>query len=134
MPDLHTCTDAELAAEIGRRREAALHRLRALSAAEMPTRSISSSVDEITRLIQDASSIFGVPAHTIHTKNRTVDVVRARQAIWLVLRRRKHTYETIASAFKRNHGTVIHGCVSATNRESSDPSYKAALEALSIQP
>lgn len=130
MPDLHTCTDDQLAEEIARRCSLAISCLRLLGGAEITPQNLGAAATSITGLLHSASKLFGHSSQAIHGTRRTASIVRARQAVWLILRRQGHTYASIAEAFNRNHATIISGCNSALIRATAEPSYRTQIDAL----
>jgi chromosomal replication initiation ATPase DnaA len=81
-------------------------------------------------LVKECSTLFKVHVRDLMGPYRYDFVVRARQALFLALRRRGWSYPDIGWFLKRDHSTVIHGVKRALYIAERDPDYAAKVEHL----
>lgn len=89
----------------------------------------------ITRVIDKAALLSGVPALRICSRRRNDRLCKVRYACFLVLRREPDlTLSEIGEAFGgRDHGTVIHGIYRARQLLQRDTWFAALVHKLSTQ-
>lgn len=64
---------------------------------------------DLVEATQTAAARFHVPARLMFSRTKTESVCVARYHAWTLLAERGWSYSAIARAFKRDHGTIIHG-------------------------
>ena len=69
----------------------------------------------VLSLVTTAADHSGLDAKQILGKRREVPLCEARWACWLVMRAHGLTLQEIGRAFRRDHGTVIHGLLRAVD-------------------
>lgn len=79
--------------------------------------------DFYPRALRRAASLSGVTPYQMRSESRRREVVRARWAIWLCLKRRGHTAAAIGRRAARDHTTVHYALDQAQLHESIDPCF-----------
>lgn len=70
---------------------------------------MTTSQQEIDRVVAKCAKFFGVTESDIYGRRRWSEVVEARHAAWAILRYRGMTYAALARKFGRDHTTVLYG-------------------------
>jgi len=77
----------------------------------------------VLEIVAESARLYGVPESLILGRTRSQPVSDARQMAFLVARETipGATYDAIAQVFGRDHGTVMHGVLAATDRIKIEP-------------
>lgn len=81
-------------------------------------------------IVKEASALFNVHPRDLMGNYRFRFVARARQALYLALRRRGWSYPQIGRFMNRDHSSVIYGTKVALHLEQRDPEYARKIEIL----
>lgn len=74
---------------------------------------------------------FNVTMEILGRKSREQSIAMPRQIVFYLSREFSDiTLQSIGNAFRKNHGTVMHGCRKVRNRIQTDTRFAAALENL----
>lgn len=87
----------------------------------------------VADVIAVASRMTGIGHDALLGHNRKKQIMRVRQAIYLVARRCGHSYPQIGTVMDRDHSTVIHGTRVAEIHIERDPAYAAFVEEIYAQ-
>lgn len=80
--------------------------------------------------IKECATLFSIHPRDLMGNYRFAFVVRARQALYLALRKRGWSYPRIGRFLDRDHSTVIYGAKQALYRMDRDPAYAAKVDRL----
>ena len=106
---------------------AAAKELRRLSAAGLDP-AARPEVQIIQRVVSDH---FRMPVDLLWRRDKHEPIVTARMQAMVITRRiTQLSFQEIATAYKRDHGTVMSAVTSVANRCDTDARYRAAFEQL----
>lgn len=119
----------ELQDRIGKIRKLRLLREQAetLETGRLPETDIPETINDITNLI---CNHFKISPRSIFSRERTEKISIPRQIIFYIGRSLNFTHDSIAECFKRDHGTVIHGCKTIEDKMATEPAFKDLVEHL----
>jgi chromosomal replication initiation ATPase DnaA len=81
-------------------------------------------------LALECARLFNIHPRDLLGTYRFRFIVRARQALYLALRRRGWSYPAIGRFLSRDHSSVIYGTKMALHLSQRDPEYAAKIERL----
>lgn len=92
------------------------------------TRAESARFAGPAEVVHHVAHIFGVTADRLRGPGRREEIVAARHAVFLVLRRRGMSYPLIGKLLRKDHSTVICGCRRALRLAAGNAHYRALVE------
>jgi chromosomal replication initiation ATPase DnaA len=70
---------------------------------------MTTSQQDIDRIVAKCAKFFGVSIEDIYGRKRWREVVAARHSAWAILNYRGVRCSELARKFKRDHTTILHG-------------------------
>tara|TARA_Y100001978_G_C23416711_1_gene301805 strand:+ start:310 stop:609 length:300 start_codon:yes stop_codon:yes gene_type:complete len=86
---------------------------------------------------RDIAEIFSIDVEDLFVKNKTRDIVDARQLLYYVCKKRPMPVVYIQEFMKKNgydtpHTSILYGIKMATKKSKSDQDYKTAMKNLQV--
>lgn len=84
---------------------------------------------KILLIQQSIADHYSLPLTVMNSKLRTNAFVKARQiAMYLSRELTRYSLQCVADCFSRDHGTVIHACVTISDQLTNDPIFANEME------
>jgi len=80
--------------------------------------------------ILECANVTGIPHSRLYSTRKTVRIVRARWACFIVLRRLGLSFHEIADEFGMDHSNIIYGCNKGTALMQSNAWFQALVDHL----